>query len=79
MAEPLGIMCILTEDVDDTIARTCTETAVIETGSDEHAAVLVCHLGKGHDGDLHHDSLDGLWWRADEARKAESDWRPRRG
>lgn len=65
MAEGLGIMCLLT---DEPGTGYCQETAVIETGSDQFAAVLVCLLPPGHDGDLHHDSLDGLWWRADEGR-----------
>lgn len=69
MAESPGIGCILFADDDQEarIARQCKSAAVIETGSDDYAAVLVCHLGQGHDGD-HHDTLDGLWWRADEGR-----------
>jgi len=28
--------------------------------------ILICGLDAGHDGELHHDQLDGVWWRAGE-------------
>jgi hypothetical protein len=65
VAKGLGILCLRTALEE---RGYCPETALIETGSDEHAAVLACMLPPGRDGDLHHDTLDGLWWRADEGR-----------
>lgn len=64
MAEPVGIMCLLKGDGDP---ADCPAVAAIDTGLDD-CAVLVCALDEGHDGDLHHDLLEGIWWRADEGR-----------
>lgn len=69
MADGLGIGCILFADDDQEarIARQCTEVAAIDATEDV-SVVLVCNLDQGHDGDLHHDGLEGLWWREDEGR-----------
>lgn len=44
--------------------RKCYESAAIGDGTNDDAGILICALLEGHDGFLHWDSEDRIWWCA---------------
>jgi hypothetical protein len=54
------------DDADLAKIGNCWEVAHVSDGDGETSAevVLICGLAEGHEGQLHYDPADHLWWAA---------------